>query len=76
MKLSLEDTAFEVQFSSDPAKTQRLLKKAFKSKMVPSRGIYERFCMRIDHSQPMDSVADPILPEGFNSSWKFLTNYR
>lgn len=42
MKLSLEDTAFEVKFSSDPAKTQRLLKKAFKSKMVPSRGVYKR----------------------------------
>ena len=31
-----------VQFSRDPAKTQRLLKKALKTKMIPNRGFYDR----------------------------------
>lgn len=31
-----------VQFSRDPAKTQRLLKKALKTKMIPNRDLYDR----------------------------------
>lgn len=42
MKFSLQDTAFEVQFSRDPAKKAGLLKKALKPKMVPNRVVYER----------------------------------
>lgn len=31
---------------------------------------------KIYHSQLVDSIADPITSEHFNSSWKFITNYR
>lgn len=31
-----------MQFSKDPAKTQRLLKKALKTKVIPNRGFYDR----------------------------------
>lgn len=33
-------------------------------------------CMEIYHSQSVDSTTDPITLEDFNSSWKFITNYR
>lgn len=70
-----------MQFSRDPAKTQRLLKKSSQNQNdskwfqieVPMTG---EFWTEIYHSQSTDSIADPVKSEDFNFSWKFFTHYR
>lgn len=58
-----------VQFSRDPAKTQRLLKKAVKPKMVPNRDLYEKGILHENLSFTiMHSIADHIISKDFHSS--------